>query len=158
MEISDLIRPEWIRLDMEGESREEVIRALAGILDRSGILSDKEQYLADVFEREKMGSTAIGFDVAIPHGKSRGVKEPAVAFARLTRPIRWEPGKEEQARLIFLIAVPKEKEGNEHLQILAALSRKLIDESFRRRLLEISSPEEVIQSLQNGSQPRNIQS
>ena len=86
MEINDLIRPEWIRLDMEGESREEVIRALAGILDRSGILSDKEQYLADVFEREKMGSTAIGFDVAIPHGKSRGVKEPAVAFARLTRP------------------------------------------------------------------------
>lgn len=151
MQINDLIRSEWIRLDMEGESREQVIRDLAGILDRSGILSDMEQYLADVFDREKMGSTAIGFDVAIPHGKSAGVKEPAVAFARLSRPIRWESEKDEQARLVFLIAVPKEKEGNEHLQILAALSRKLIDESFRLRLMELSSPEEVIQALQNGS-------
>ena len=151
MQINDLIRSEWIRLDMEGESREQVIRDLAGILDRSGILSDMEQYLADVFDREKMGSTAIGFGVAIPHGKSAGVKEPAVAFARLSRPIRWESEKDEQARLVFLIAVPKEKEGNEHLQILAALSRKLIDESFRLRLMELSSPEEVIQALQNGS-------
>lgn len=151
MQINDLIRSEWIRLDMEGESREQVIRALAGILDGSGILSDMEQYLADVFDREKMGSTAIGFGVAIPHGKSAGVKEPAVAFARLSRPIRWEPEKDEQARLVFLIAVPKDKEGNEHLQILAALSRKLIDESFRQRLLELSSPDEVVQALQNGS-------
>jgi len=151
MEISDLIRSEWIRLDMEGESREDVIRRLAGLLDEAGVLSDMEQYIADVFEREKVGSTAIGFDVAIPHGKSDGVKAPAVAFARLTRPIRWEPGKEEQAQLVFLIAVPKAMEGNEHLQILAALSRKLIDESFRQQLMEMSSPEEVLQSLQNGS-------
>ena len=151
MEISDLIRSEWIRLDMEGESREDVIRRLAGLLDEAGVLSDMEQYIADVFEREKVGSTAIGFDVAIPHGKSDGVKAPAVAFARLTRPIRWEPGKEELAQLVFLIAVPKAMEGNEHLQILAALSRKLIDESFRQQLMEMSSPEEVLQSLQNGS-------
>ncbi|MGI6127564.1 MAG: PTS sugar transporter subunit IIA [Planifilum sp.] len=151
MEISDLIRSEWIRLDMEGESREDVIRRLAGLLDEAGVLSDMEQYIADVFEREKVGSTAIGFDVAIPHGKSDGVKAPAVAFARLTRPIRWEPGKEERAQLVFLIAVPKAMEGNEHLQILAALSRKLIDESFRQQLMEMSSPEEVLQSLQNGS-------
>ena len=151
MEISDLIRSEWIRLDMEGESREDVIRRLAGLLDEAGVLSDMEQYIADVFEREKVGSTAIGFDVAIPHGKSDGVKAPAVAFARLTRPIRWEPGKEELAQLVFLIAVPKAMEGNEHLQILAALSRQLIDESFRQQLMEMSSPEEVLQSLQNGS-------
>jgi len=149
MEISDLIRPEWIRLDMESESREKVIRELAGTLNEGGVLKDMERYLADVFEREKMGSTAIGFDVAIPHGKSDGVAKPAVAFARLSRPILWEPGKDEQARLVFLIAVPKEKEGNEHLQILAALSRKLIDESFRQRLMELSSPKEAVQALQN---------
>lgn len=151
MKINNLMRPEWIMLDMESETREEVIRKLAGLFNKSGILSDMERYIADVFEREKMGSTAIGFDVAIPHGKSDAVMEPAVAFARLSRPIRWEPGKEEQAQLIFLIAVPKEKEGDEHLRILAALSRKLMDDSFRQQLMEVSSPDDILQSLQNES-------
>jgi fructose-specific phosphotransferase system IIA component len=111
------------------------------------VVSDVETYLVDVEEREQMGSTAIGFDVAIPHAKSNAAVRPAVAFARLARPIHWHASEEETVRLVFLIAVPREQAGNEHLQILAALSRKLMQDSVREQLLQARTKEEVLKAL-----------
>jgi fructose-specific phosphotransferase system IIA component len=146
MEIRDVINREAIQLDLSAPSREDVLQQMAGQLEASGVLKDKEAYLAAVRAREEQGTTAIGFDVAIPHGKSEGVARSAVAFARLPESIDWS-GSGDEARLIFLIAVPKEQEGNEHLQILAALSRKLMHEDFREKLNTAESPEEVLQAL-----------
>jgi len=90
--------------------------------------------------------------VAMPHAKSEGVGEAFVTFARLNVPVPWgaEPG--EDARIVFLIGVPQAADGeqnnNLHLKILAALSKKLIHESFRQKLSDARSETEVYQLLQ----------
>ncbi|SMO68537.1 PTS sugar transporter subunit IIA [Melghirimyces algeriensis] len=147
MKLHEMIQKNWIQLDRSAQSREEVLQQLAERLEADGVLTDKNAYLEAVRAREEQGSTAIGFDVSIPHGKSEGVAHSAVAFARLPQPIDWS-GSGDMTRLVFLIAVPKEQEGTEHLQILAALSRKLMHAGFREELKGAATPEDVLHVLE----------
>jgi fructose-specific phosphotransferase system IIA component len=147
LDLKTVIKPDSLMLSLEASTREEVIRHLSRRLQQQGVISNVEGYLQDVEQREKLGSTAIGFDVAIPHAKSASVTRPAVAFARLSESIYWDTDNEDTVRLVFLIAVPNEQAGNEHLQILAALSRKLMHAEVRDRLMQAETNEEILDAL-----------
>ncbi|MNP18609.1 PTS system mannose-specific EIIBCA component [compost metagenome] len=114
-----------------------------------GAVTDVEQYVQAVLTREESSSTGIGFGVAIPHGKANGVTRASLAFARLSEPTEWQSLDDEPVKIVFMIAVPAENVGNEHLQILVSLSRKLIHEEFRDSLLQAQTAEEVIEILKN---------
>lgn len=143
--MSDLINKEMIILDMEAETKDEVIEKLAKIMEEQSKLFNLEDYIAQVHKREEEYPTSVGFDVCIPHGKCDAVKSPAVAFARLKKPVTWSD--EEQARYVFLLAVPEKEAGNTHLQILAQLSRKIMRDEFREKLEQSNSIEEIESTL-----------
>lgn len=145
MNIHDLLNKDSIFLPLESGSREEIIRKMAVGLQASGSVTDLEQYVQAVLAREQQSSTGIGFGVAIPHGKSAGVAKASLSFARLSAPADWESLDDEPVSMVFMIAVPEENVGNEHLKILVALSRKLIHEEFRQQLLNAKSVDEVIE-------------
>mgnify|MGYP002555199978 CR=1 FL=1 len=69
-----LIDNDFVMFDLEADSAEEVIRKMADVMDQNDRLIDKEMYVADVLQREKVSGTAVGFSVATPHAKSEGVK------------------------------------------------------------------------------------
>jgi fructose PTS system EIIA component len=147
--IHDLLSEEAIFLPLEVGSKEEVITRMTEGLKLAGSVSDGAQYISDVLTREAAGSTGIGFEVAIPHGKSSGVVKPGLAVARMAGPTDWDSLDETPVSIVFLIAVPKENVGNEHLQILVALSRKLIHDDFRKALLNAGSKQEIMDILKN---------
>lgn len=113
---------------------------------------DADRYAQAVLEREDTFPTYTIDGVAMPHAKSDAVSEAFVAFARLKEPVRWGSAQGEDARVVFLIGVPQVSANGEnnnlHLRILAALSKKLIHESFRRSLLAAASEKEVYHLLQ----------
>nr|WP_044642309.1 fructose PTS transporter subunit IIA [Risungbinella massiliensis] len=146
MKLSSLLTEDLITLHLQSTDKDAAMNELAQLLDQAGVLSSVDGYLEALHQREKQGSTGIGFGIAIPHGKSDAVKEPRVAFGR-TSGIDWDSLDGEPAQLIFMIAVPAEQAGDEHLRILQALSRKLIDDEFREALLAADSKEKVIQLL-----------
>lgn len=84
--------------------------------------------------REAQGTTGLGEEIAIPHAKTDAVTAPLVGFARSADGIDWGSLDGTRTRLVFLIAVPEAAAGDEHLRILALLSRKLMDADFRARL------------------------
>lgn len=83
-----LISPELVIFDSGVSYRDEAIKQMADAMEAAGKLSDKEQYLKDVFERENSASTAVGFSIATPHAKSSGVKEACLSFTRFKNPIQ----------------------------------------------------------------------
>ena len=101
--------------------------------------------MADVFEREAEGMTGIGNSIAIPHGKTAAVTEPFLCFAKVAS-IDWNALDGGPVDLVFMIGVP-ENAGNEHLKILASISRKLMKEEFRSGLREAGSSTELMQFL-----------
>lgn len=148
MRLVEIIDKQNIQLSLTAASKEQCIQKMVEQMVQSGAVMDAAAYTRAVLEREKKGTTGVGFGVAIPHGKSVGVARPALGFARLAAPVDWQAMDNNPVHMVFLIAVPEEQAGNEHLQILAALARKLVHAGFRQQLQEAGSPEEVVRVLE----------
>ncbi|CAM2974812.1 fructose PTS transporter subunit IIA [Paenibacillus sediminis] len=147
MNIHELLNHGTIMLPLDVDTREDAIRQMAASLERSGSITHLDAYIEAVLRREQQSSTGIGFGVAIPHGKSAGVSKASLAFARFNKSIDWDSLDGSPATMAFMIAVPEANVGNEHLQILVALSRKLIHEDFRQQLTDAQTPDEIIEIL-----------
>lgn len=143
MSIRELINPATITLDLQARTPEEAFRELGGLLEQAGAVSDLDAYLDAVRERESKSTTAVGFGVAIPHGKSAGVNRAAIAFGRANHDLAWESLDGEPVRMVFLIAAP-EGANDLHLRALAQLARQLIHEEFRHRLMTAATPEAIL--------------
>ncbi|WP_121603721.1 PTS fructose transporter subunit IIABC [Virgibacillus sp. Bac332] len=145
--LTDIVTVDLVDTDLKGATRDEVIDELINKMDRAGILSDKEIYRQAVIAREKEGTTGMGMNIAIPHGKSSAVNKPAVAFGIKHDGVDWNSLDHTAAKIIFMIAVPEKNAGDEHLKILQMLSRKLMDDQFRKQLLDVANKEEAYQLL-----------
>jgi fructose PTS system EIIA component len=148
MNLTSLLKNETILLPLDAGSRDECIERMVDRLASAGFVTDAQPYADAVLNRETTGSTGIGFGVAIPHGKSKGVAAPGLAFARLSNPVDWNAMDGKPVSMVFMIAVPEEQAGNEHLKILVALSRKLIHQEFRDQLAAAETPQDIINILE----------
>jgi len=75
MDLKNLLKPELVTLDLKGKNKEEIIKELVDLAARSGKISDKEEAIRSVFERENRMSTGMKHGIAIPHGKTTAVQE-----------------------------------------------------------------------------------
>ena len=147
-----LIKTELIELDLKATERESAILELIQLLDNEGYLLSKEEFHQDVMKREELGNTAVGFGVAIPHGKSKAVKEAAIVFGRSQTGVDWNSFDGSLVNTVFLLAVPGLEASDQHLRILALLSRALINDEFREALSAAQTSEEVLQILEGVTQ------
>lgn len=138
-----LINETQVVLDLQSTDRTSAIREMAQTLATSGRVTDIDAFVADVKAREAQMPTGLPGGIGIPHARSAAVTEPSLVFARTPRGIDW--GAEDgPADIIFLIAAP-DGGGEEHLQILAKLARKLMRAAFKDSLRQASSPSEVVE-------------
>lgn len=129
-----------IDLDLNAVNKEDAILELVSLAQADSRLKDKERFLKDVLSRESEVSTALGYGIAIPHGKSAGVQEPFIAFGRAKHPIAWA---NQEVNVIFLIGVPEQNYNNLHLKLIADISRKLIEEDYRQSFQEALTKQEI---------------
>jgi PTS system fructose-specific IIA component len=139
-----IIHESLIELHITSQDKTEIIETLARKAGELGRICDVAGYMQAVFAREELFSTAIGYGIAIPHGKSSFVQEPFIAFARSQEEFLWDSRSEHRVRLIFLIGVPEEQASDLHLKILANISRGLMNDSYRERLEQVTDVSEVM--------------
>ena len=137
------ITPECITLCLEGETKEKIITELVDLLSASGKLLDRDLVLEAILEREKTMSTGMEFGVALPHGKSDGIDDLAVAIGIKKEGVDFESMDGEKSRLFILVASPKKISGP-HIQFLATISSILTDDSRREAIINSASPEEMV--------------
>ncbi|MGN1387146.1 MAG: fructose PTS transporter subunit IIA, partial [Bacillus sp. (in: firmicutes)] len=138
-----------IDTDLKGSTQDEIIDEMIEKLDQAGSLHSKAAFKKAIIEREKEGSTGIGMNIAIPHGKSDAVKKASVVFGIKRNGVDWNSLDGTDAKLIFMIAVPESSANNEHLKILQMLSRKLMDEEYREQLLAVATKEKAFELLED---------
>ena len=141
--ISEHLKEERIILDLKAETKEEAIKSLAEVFKGSREVNDFDKFLADVFEREDLGTTGIGLELALPHARTDAVSS-FIAVGRIDKGVDFKSLDGEPVKLIFLMATPKEEVQN-YLKILAHLTRLLKKESLRASLLEVKTPQEFIE-------------
>ena len=138
-------------LDSSATTKDQAIDRLVAVAAAAGRATDPAALRSDVAAREELLPTGIEGGIGIPHARSAGVNEPTVVFGRSTNGIDWGAA-DGPAHLMFLIAVPQGA-GDEHLQILASLSRALMKSEFRETLLGAQDPQLVVDTITAAAAP-----
>jgi fructose-specific phosphotransferase system IIA component len=141
--IETLIDVDLIDLSLNARTKDGVFHELALLLHRNNRISDYSHFIEDVYEREELGTTGFGFGIAIPHAKSHYVKVPSVCFGKSKQGISYDSIDGKPVYLVFMIAMPF-TDSKQHLTTLAWLSRNLMHESFRKKLMDAKHPEDII--------------
>ena len=151
MKIADILPEENIKIPILSSTKKEIIRELVDVLTSSNHTVDGNIVLKSVLEREKSMSTGIGYGVAIPHGKSNGVKDIAAVFGIAPSGVDFEAIDGNNVFLIILIAAHEGPPGA-HLRYLSLVSRLLNQDTVRDKLVRCISPKEVLTVIREGEQ------
>ncbi|HYB90046.1 MAG TPA: PTS sugar transporter subunit IIA [Candidatus Binataceae bacterium] len=134
MKITEILSPDMVLPDLHGSKKPEILRELASGLVSKNPQLGLDELTAVLSERERLGSTAIGDGIAIPHGKLRGVTKILGAFGRHPKGVDFESLDSNPTRLFFVLVAPEDS-ASLHLKALARVSRLFKDPQFRDRLI-----------------------
>ncbi len=154
--ITKLINENLIKLELEATSKQEVFEELVEVLYQQGRISNKSDFLADILKREAEGNTGFEEGIAIPHAKSAAVLEPAVVIGVRKAGIEYGADDGQPSTLFFMIASPDGGDDH-HIQVLAELSSKLIEDGFIERFINATSPQQALELLLQKPQTEQAQ-
>jgi 2-O-A-mannosyl-D-glycerate-specific PTS system IIC component len=149
MQLQTLTSPSLLSTGKVFQSKKEAIQYLVKQLGDAGKLSSQDEFIQAVYDREKLSPTGFEGGLAIPHGKSKTVKEAAFAIATLQKPLTdWESvDPNNQVQLVILLAIPENEAGSTHLQLLSEFVTRLANKSYMERLLKAKSSKELYEAL-----------
>lgn len=142
MRLIDILTHDCIVPDLKARVKREVLEEMVAEVTFKFAGLNKERLLEVILERERLGSTGIGYGVAIPHARLKGLSSIIVLFGRSLSGVEFQALDERPAHLFFLIVAPEDS-GTAHIKILARISRLLQDAVFRNRLMGASTQEEI---------------
>lgn len=152
MSLLDILSVKSAIVGLKGESKDDIIEELVDSLEVGASITDRDKVLQAVLEREKIMSTGIGDGIAIPHGKSDAVVELAAALGIHKRGADFEALDGEPTFVFFLLVSPASISGP-HIKALARISRMLKNDSFKKKLIEAGSAEQIIEAI--GEEEKN---
>ena len=142
MKITDILSADMIIADLKGTTKPDILSELAKLLTSKYKEISLRDLIAVLAERERLGSTAIGDGIAIPHGKLRGVTKIIGAFGRHVNGVDFDSLDGGPSQLFFVLVAPEDS-ASLHLKALARVSRLLKDTAFRERLLAAPDADEI---------------
>jgi fructose-specific phosphotransferase system IIA component len=141
IKLPDLLKEKYIELDLKEKEKTKLIAELVDIVAKPSRIKDGALFKA-ILEREKLGSTAIGNGVAIPHVKIKGIKKPLLILGRSAEGVDFDSLDGEKTYLFFMLISPQEKFGL-HLKILAKISHLVRDKFMVKRLRKVKNKHEI---------------
>lgn len=126
-------------------SKEQVLQFLCGNLAIHGRTENPLELEEDLWQREEIVTTAVGFGVAIPHTKSQWIRHSSISIARLDKAIDWESDLGDVELVIMLTLGAQE--GINHVKVFSQLARKLVNKTFRESLFAATTPQSILDLL-----------
>lgn len=148
MDLSDLLVPDGILVPMAATCKKQALQEMSQAAAKLTGLAPRDIF-DTLLQRERLGSTGLGRGIAIPHVKSRELKEIVCLFGRLDKPIDFEAHDGQNVDLIFLLLAPEHASGD-HLKALARISR-LVREPANLDLLRSAPDADAIGEILSGN-------
>ena len=143
MKITDLLSEESIELNVEAKDKNDIIDKMTRLMLKTGRINNLEKYKKLVLKREEEGSTGVGEEIAIPHGKGECVTEPGLVAMVVPNGVDYKALDGKPVKLLFMIAAPNTSD-NVHLDVLSRLSTMLMNSNFKNKLISAKSKEEFL--------------
>jgi len=143
MKLSDLLNEKVIIPELKGATKDEVINELINLFKDDQRVNNLDKVRTAVMEREKIMSTGVGKNFAIPHGKTDAIDDILCAFGKSNKPIDYQSLDSQPVYLVFLL-VGKENLVSMHIKLLSRISRMMTKDNFRQKLINANTAEEII--------------
>lgn len=139
--MSRILPPDNIVLDLTATSKKRAFEQAALMFENHHGIA-RTTVFQSLMGRERLGSTAIGHSVAVPHGRIKDLQEPHAAFLRLEEPVQFDTGDGRSASLLFFLLIP-ETATQLHLDLLAEIARLMSDADIRQTLATATDRMEI---------------
>ncbi len=143
LDVTNYIQQDFITLHLRSKKKESAIRELSQLLKGAPAMIDHKRFLEDVFERERLGSTVIGDEIALPHARTDAVNQLIIAIGRSKSGVECESPDGNKVKLFFLMGTPQGSVSH-YLHILAQLTRLLKHSALKEKLLEAQDRESFL--------------
>ncbi|MBT5551540.1 MAG: PTS sugar transporter subunit IIA [Nitrospina sp.] len=142
MKIDEILSKDSIIANLTGTNKEEVLREITDFLQNQSLIKDKETLFNTLMEREKLGSTGIGENVAIPHGKSDELSQIVIVFGRSIEGLDFESLDQKPVHFVCMVIAPSNSTG-QHLKALARISRLFKNQNLREGILKLQDANQI---------------
>ena len=142
MKIDDILKTDSIIANLAGTNKEEVLREITDFLQKLCLIKDKETLFNTLMEREKLGSTGIGENVAIPHGKSDELSQVITVFGRSLKGLDFESLDQKPVHFVCMVIAHSNSTG-QHLKALARISRLFKNKDLREGILKLQDANQI---------------
>jgi fructose-specific phosphotransferase system IIA component len=143
MKLSKFCDESLVTFSLKATTKDAVLEELVNLAATSNMIKNRDELLTDVRERENLVTTGVGYGVAFPHAKTRSAKGIVITFGKSSKGIEFDAMDHHPVHLFFLIAAPEDAIGA-HLNVMARLSFLMKSEENRQRLMQASSPGDVL--------------
>jgi len=145
MQISSLLKPEQIKMELAEQKRVNAINEVAQLLQSNPNVTNYAGFYEELLARERIESTCLGNGIAFPHARSDSLKGMVLAIGRSTQGV-WFENSNETVKLVFVIGTPK-RMVTDYLSVVGGLARLLKDAATREKLISAPTTEEFIDTL-----------
>ncbi len=142
MKITEILKPDFIISALEATEKKGTLEELAEFLKEKGAIENKQSLNTALLEREQLGSTGIGENVAIPHAKCDEIQHIITLFGRSKKGIEFESLDQKPVYFICLLLAPTNSTG-QHLKALARIARLMKSKSLREKILDAQDEKKI---------------
>ena len=142
MKIEEILKKESVIADLLGDSKVKVIKEMTQCLKKNNFIKNDQALFETLMEREKLGSTGIGENVAIPHGKSDEVTQIITVLARSKNGVEFESLDQKPVHFVCMVIAPSHSTG-QHLKVLARISRIFKNQGLREDILNAGNSDSI---------------
>ncbi len=143
--LSQLLDPSRIALNVQSTKRTVALNEVARLLDGHPDVTNFQGFYNELLARERLDTTCLGNEIALPHARTEHVKKIVMAVGRSTAGIHFE-NSNQNVRLMFVLGTPKSNPGD-YLQVVSALCKIFKDPANREALMSASTPEAFVQTI-----------
>ncbi|MEO0098488.1 MAG: PTS sugar transporter subunit IIA [candidate division WOR-3 bacterium] len=139
----ELLERGGVILNIKAKEKVEVIKEMAQVLIDKGLILNTDEFFTEILRRENLESTGIGMGVAIPHARTKAVKDLVLVFGRSEEGVDFASLDKKPSHLLFLISAPEDKK-EEYIYTLAKISKLVRKDEVRIKLNKAKTEEELL--------------
>jgi len=147
LQIADFIKPERI-IRINSTDKKEALKELISVITKSEEITDNKIFEKEIFKREKLMSTGIGYEIAIPHIRHKSIKDFVIAVGTSNEGIKYKSIDDKPVKLIFMIGA-SDKQDKEYIKLLSRIVLRLKDDSFKNALINAKTSEDVFEIIKS---------
>lgn len=139
--ISNLLDESYI-IDVQSTDKKSALEEMLNVICKNDLITKPDIYRKEIFKREKLMSTGIGYEIAIPHARHKSIKNFVMAIGRIKDGLEYESIDDKPVKLIFMIGA-SDSQDKEYIRLLSRLMLRLKKPEFMDKMMQAESVEEI---------------